>query len=225
MKNKHYKIVLIALMMSGAQSFFAQTGEFQVGGRYAMGVSNIDSDGLEDPSGRLSFNGGFTGLYHVSEQFKLGVDILGSWKGANDEGREYIGEDVFGEPAYRDYKAKYKFIDLEVPIMASLHLLEGNFNISLSAGVATNFNLISLDSRAYENDNYNEDNGYENSKMNGIDPAHFSHILSCGFHVGEPGSQRFFFEVRNVGPLSSLGKVNNDAANHRRLELGIGYYL
>ena len=220
-----YLFSIILISAFSIDSGFAQSSDFNVGGRYAMGVSNITSDALEDPSGRLSFNAGFAGMYPLSNLVKLQVDILGSWKGANDSGEEYIGDDVFDEPVYRSYDAMYKFIDLEVPLVASIHLLDGDFKIGLGAGVATNFNLVAINSRAYDNQNYNEDNGFDNVKLEDIDPAHFSHVLSIGFHVGSGDEQKFFFEVRRIGGLSDLGKLNESSARHNRMELGIGYYL
>ncbi|NNC83344.1 MAG: PorT family protein [Flavobacteriales bacterium] len=219
------RILVLGLLILTSASFHAQSGEFHVGARYAMGVSDIVSDGLDETTGKLAFNAGFAGLYELSNSLALGVDILGSWKGAKESGDEYAGDDVFGNPVYRDYKGKYKFIDLEVPLMASYRFLEGNFQIGVLAGVATNFNLVALQSRTYDNENYNEDNGFENAKLNNMEAAHFSHVLGLGFHVGSEDEQRFFFEVRNIGGLSDFGTIDSQGAQHNRIELGIGYYL
>lgn len=214
MKN----LILIAVLnLAGIQLIHAQEKVLKLGSRFTLGQSEIMGGDFENKQAGLLIGIGGSADYQFNKIFGLMGDAMLIKKGVALKGTS--SGPLIGNQAYTD---KFHFYQAEFPIMAKLRIGSEKFAFRAFAGPSFAFNLMSLQSRIYENQNYNEDNGYENRTLQSINIMDKSLVGGLGIEIAGTGREMFFADLRSSQSLSPIGKIDDKDVFLRHFNVSLG---
>ncbi len=213
MKNK--TLFLLSLLVFNTYSAFAQLG---IGSVVGIGQADMKAPGLGAVDPKIAFTVGASSCYRFNPLFGLGLDVVGTSKGGVFNGSEKAG---FPSQTY-NFKETYTLVDLEVPLIARLYLGNDNLSFNALAGAGMNFNIFAASSRVYSDANRNDNYGYTGQSLSGINPTNLSYTYGLGI-TAKARENYYYVNVRSNGPLTSLGTINGQEAQHHSFSLTFGY--
>ncbi len=216
------KVILITTLLAGlGLSSVAQENGFHLGGRFGLGESTISSGGLPSMQPKLAMAGGLVANYQVTDNIGFNADFLLSSTGAKASGstRE---PGVFGAETYYSYKERYSLINVEVPFTGQLSVWMGDFFVRGYAGPGLNFNLMSTQTREYDNADYNASHGFMNRQ---IDTKNVWGMMVYGAGIGARTREErtYFLDFRLNRAFSSFGMINGSSAFSHYYSITGGY--
>ena len=155
---------LIICMIFGSFSMLTAQNTLGLGASLSLGTSQLNGDGIQNPQNKLSWSLGGQAQYNLGKYFAVNSGVLLQNKGGKATGSESSGI----IPKKYNYEETYNLYDAQVPIHLQVHLPLGNLKLLAFIGPDLNFNILGSENRVYEDDNYNEQNGYKNSAMSNL---------------------------------------------------------
>lgn len=198
--KKH--IMLLLLTAAFATKASAQDHQLVLGSRVGIGVSQFSSS-----SDRvLWFGAGGTGDYPLGRHLGIMGEAWVQKGGAKYQGTETVSG-VFGTRNYA-YQENFSIITAQIPLMPRISLGGDGLRLNIFAGPAINFNLLGASSRTYDDESYNNDNGYEGKQVESLELLHFSGLAGLGFSI-PAGGGTYFVDFRYGFGLTPTLKTNN----------------
>jgi hypothetical protein len=220
-------MLLVCMLQSGLAMAQGLSG-FYYGAKVGVGESNFNSTGLAETSGKLLLMGGFSGSYHFNDYFALSAEFLLNSKSANN--RDKVTEPgqggIFGGSGTDYfYTDRYRTLDIEIPLLPKFTIGKNGFYLQAFAGPSLNFNIGGIEARTFEDENYNNQNGYAERPMTGLNTTHFSAVYGLGVLVLAPNEQLFSVDFRMSNGLSPFKSFNNQEARYSFFAVSLGYVL
>jgi hypothetical protein len=201
----------------------AQISGFHIGGRLGLGESMMSGAALQNAKPKLAVTGGIASNYQFNKWFGINADFLLSSLGVRASGSTR-DKSIIGTDDYYSYNERYNLVNAEVPLTAQVNIwLSEDFFLKGYAGPAVNFNLMALQTRQYDNDNYNNEHGYMNSRWDQVNNISWSGVYGVGLGVLSKDSRIFFIDLRLNNGISPIGSINGGNIYLRYYSLGAGY--
>lgn len=215
MKPIQFSLVVLVLMIA----FFGKAQGLKIGTRISLGQSNFAGH-LLNSTGRLYAGFGASADYQFNHWFGIASDAMLLKKGAYEVGT-YQSNDVL--KSKYNYTENYKFFQAELPVMAKLRIGSEHFAFKAFAGPCIAFNLASVSTRTYDNQSYNNDNGYVNKPLESMNVFEESIIYGIGLEVKSNRNEVLFLDFRNNNGISPIGKINGQNLYTKYSVLSIGW--
>jgi len=216
------KLILIPFIVLCIQSISAQTPGFRYGGHFGLGESGFNSLGAGiSQQGKLNLYAGIAASEQFTNHFGLDADALFVSKGERLSG-ETTDTDVLGNTKTYTYNDNYHLFYAELPLLLKLSIGWNNFFLKGFAGPSINFNLMALQSRTYQDANYDANHGYLDARMNNINVMELAGVFGAGIDV-QSGENIFSLDFRISHAYDSFGKINNYNAYNNYFAVGFGY--
>ena len=213
-------IFLTIALLSFFHSSYSQSPGLAIGGHFGIGQAKIAKANVTNQTGRLALQGGLALNYQFINNFGLYGNILFSGKGSRASGTD-VQSTFFGNKEF-PFEEKYNLYYIEIPVMAKLSVGINNFHLKAFAGPSVNFNVKGTQSKIYEDKDYNQENGYEDREIQGLNLMEYSFCYGGGIDVVIAEQSIFFLEARNNIGLNTFGKINNLDAFNQYFGLGFG---
>jgi hypothetical protein len=197
---------------------------FHIGGRIGLGESKIKSDGLKDATGRIAVSGGLSANYEFNRVFALNADLLLTSVGARTEGAS-TERDILGKEYEYRYIDRIDLLFAEVPLTAQFTARVKNFFARAYVGPSANFKLIAIESRTYDDEEYNEDNGYLSRDISNMSVSNYSMIYGFGIGALDRNKKTYFLDFRISNGMSPIGKIYNATSRLNYYMISGGYYF
>ncbi|MFZ5554387.1 MAG: outer membrane beta-barrel protein [Bacteroidota bacterium] len=201
----------------------AQEKGFRYGGRFGLGESNMEIEGNSTESGKLAINLGISANYQFTRFFGINADFLLSKKGAGTSG--YVTEtDFFGNQRNYAYDEQYDLFYGEIPFTVKLSLPLGkDFYLKAYGGSGINFKLAAWQTRTYHDGTYNEENGFFDDRMKGLNTMETPWVYGAGIDVSGKDNRLFFLDFRVNKSMNPIGKINDRDARISYFVISAGY--
>ena len=228
MKNMKTKQIIQTLSTLSMVLFFIpfgynQTKGFHYGARVGLGEGIIDVNGKSTENSKLAMMIGGTSVYQFNRFFGLSADFLLTSKGGKLSGTTQQA-DFFGNQREYKYEDNFNVYSGELPVMFKMNLPLGeDISIRSYAGPSMQFLLLGVQSREYEDPNFNNENGYNGQKMSSLKTVEYGFVYGAGLEVLAKDSRTFFLDFRVNQSLSELGKIDNEKAKSSYYMISIGY--
>jgi len=196
------------ISLSFTSSLVSQVEGFHVGGRFGLGESSIVCEGLQNNTGKLAVSGGVTANYQVTKYLGLNADFLLTSSGAKASGSTRESGILGTEQSY-SYRDRVDIVNAEVPLTGQLSVWFGDLFVRAYAGPGMNFNLLGVQTRVYDNENYNNGHGFINREFEQKNNISYSMIYGLGFGALSEKDQLYFLDLRLNRGISPAGKINN----------------
>lgn len=194
---------------------------FHAGARFAIGESTITGSGL-NVRPKLAVAAGVASNYQFNRYLSLNADFLLALTGAQFSGSTKL-QGFFGTEQHYNYMEQYDLVNVEVPVSGQVGYWFGNFLVKAMAGPAVNFNLLALQSRAYEDTDYNNNYGYINSRLDNMNNVSFQMMYGVGAGALARNGQLYTLDLRINTGLSPIGVINNSNVYAYYYALGAGF--
>ncbi len=225
-------VALLIMILTNINSSYAQEQKeqiksndiegFHLGGRFGLGESTINCDGLPNAVPKLAIIGGIASNYQFNKYLGINVGLLLSSLGAKNQGQD-TKTNVFGAEVNYRYKERFDLLYAEVPLTGQLTFWINNFFIKGYTGPGMNFKLLASQTKQYDDSDYNNQNGYMGKDI--FDANNITYSMIYGFGIGAADKQNriFFLDFRSNRSLTSLGKINNANAFSNYYCISAGY--
>lgn len=192
---------------------------FHVGGRFGLGESSVAGTDL-NMQPKMTISGGIVSNYQFNNYIGLNADFLLASTGARASGSERAAGLLSDN--YYAYQERYDLLNVEVPVSAQASYWFGDFMVKAFAGPAMNFNLLAVQSRAYEDPNY-KSNDFMNRRLGNINNVSYYMMFGVGLGAISKNERLFFLDLRINNGISPIGKINNMNAYSYYYSVGAGY--
>jgi opacity protein-like surface antigen len=227
MMKKSCKSLLMLGMTIVLNQSYAQEMGFNYGTRLAIGEATLLEANLDDVSSKLFVGFGVGSEYRFNKVVSLMGDFLITKKGGVGQGFTTSSSSgiLGGQSVNYSYIEEVDILDLEIPIMLRLGYGTNDFTVGAFAGPGINFNLVGVSSRTYDNDNFNEDNGYSGQELAKKEITEYGLTYGAGISITAPKGNIFYLDIRkNIG-LSDVGEINGKAIRTEYFAVSIAYTL
>jgi len=200
----------------------AQVQGFHIGGRLGLGESMMTGSGLQNAKPRLALSGGIATNYQFNKWLGVNADFLLSSLGARASGTTR-DKSIIGTDDYYSYNERYNLVNAEVPVTAQINIwLNEDLFLKGYAGPAVNFNLMATQTRQYDNDTYNNEHGYINSRWDQVNNIYWSGVYGVGLGALSKDDRIFFIDLRLNKGITPLGTISgyNTYLNYYCLSAG-----
>ena len=225
--KKSCKGLIILVITVFTNPVIAQEIGFNYGTRLAIGEATLSDAKLNDISSKLFVGGGIGSEYRFNNVFSVLGDFLITKKGGKGNGfTEGSSSGIFGGNNVKyTYEEEVDIIDVEIPIMLRLGYGTDDFSVGVFAGPGMNFNLVGVSSRTYDNDNFNEENGYTAKELDKKEITEFGLTYGAGISVTAANGNIFHLDIRKNNGLSDVGKINGAGVRTSYFTVSIAYTL
>ena len=213
MKKLIFIVSLFASFGLNAQSTLG------LGTSFGLGTTQLNGDGIKNASSNLAWHVGANAQYQLGTYFAINSGAILQKKGGKNEGVERAGT----IPQDYKYSESFNLIDVQVPIHLQVHLPLGKMKVLAYGGPDLNFNVLGLESRTYENNSYNDNNGYQNTAMTNLEVFNFGISYGLGLSAETSAGDEYFLKFGMSTGLNSVGKINNQEAKHQIAQVSLGY--
>lgn len=205
----------------------AQESGFNYGTRLAIGEATLSDVKLNDVSSKLFIGGGIGTEYRFNSVFSVLGDFLITKKGGKGKGVSTSSSSgIFGGSTVKyTYEEEVDILDVEIPIMLRLGYGTNDFSIGVFAGPGMNFNLVGVSSRVYDNDSFNESNGYTAKELEKKEITEFGLTYGAGISVTASNGNIFHLDIRKNNGISDIGKLSGAGIRTSYLAVSIAYTL
>lgn len=215
------KLLATLIFVILTASTFAQDKGFYYGTRFSLGESDLSGGNLASTTGKLFWQAGAASAYQFTENIGLTADFLISGKGTKNSGT-HTSASVLGNTE-RKYDEKISLLTGDVPITLKLSANVEKLYFKAYAGPNINFQLAALHTIQYEDENYNEDNGFENADVSkNFETMTVGMLFGAGVDV-KAGDGRIFFLDFRYSPSSTVGTWGSQDLNSNFIGLSTGY--
>lgn len=218
---KKFLVILFLLALSIAS--FSQSEGFRIGARFGLGESRFSGmTSTAQMEEKLSLSGGISASQQFTNNFGLMMNALFVNKGAMVKGTTYTDPDFFGNRRAYTYTDDLSLFYAEVPVMAKVSVGFKNFHIKAFAGPSVNFHLFGIQTRTYQDQTYNDNNGFE-ARMKDNDITEFAGVYGIGFEAETKDNQLFYLDLRFSNAFDSFRTIEGRNAKNQYFSVGIGY--
>jgi len=200
---------------------YAQDGGFYYGTRLALGESSLESKGIENSQGKLFWQLGAASAFQVTNNIGITADFLLTGKGAKGSGS--VEEGGITGPKNYSYDDDISLINGEVPIALKLSYPLGGLYLKAYAGPSINFSFAGVYSRTFDDQGYNDGNGFNNRKIKTLETMSTSLVYGAGVDVKAGNNRLFFLDVRLSQSMADIGTINGEGIQSSFVALTAGY--
>lgn len=201
----------------------AQESGFHYGGRFGIGESSMTINGKSGMSSKLSFSGGVATCYQFNSIVGITADFLFTSKGAKAKG-SVTQNDLFGNPRSYAYSEQFNLFYAELPVAAKLSIpLRDDFFIKGFAGPSMNFKLLGMETREYDDESFNANNGYYGRELKNLETIEYSIVYGAGIDVVSKDNRIFFLDFRLSNALGHAGTINYQSVRNNYFMISAGY--
>ena len=218
MKN-YVKLLAITVAVFAVNSVKAQDTGFKYGSRFGIGSASFVSDGNNSFKSKLLLQAGIASSYMFSKNVGLMADVLFTSKGSKNSG--VTTENTFGVTTEYPYSETYNFYYAEIPFMGRIQFGTPEIGFKVYAGPSYNFKLAATETRKYDNESYNNNNGYEAKEIEDLDVAETALVVGGGIDVYSNGGI-YFIDVRYSRGTNYFRLFNNSEAFTSYFSINIG---
>ena len=224
MKIKLASILFITyLVFNITQVAYAQDQEFKYGARFGIGESTLKIGSSNSYYSRLALTGGIASDYSFSKYVGIGADFMLSFKGGSTDG-SVIEKDIFNNETAYKYEGDVRLVYGELPIALNVkYPITDNFSLKVFAGPSINFKFLGLESRTFENSGYNDDHGYQDRSISGLNTTQFDFFYGAGVVVQNENEQIYFLDFRLGQSIGDMGVLDNQALTGKYFHISAGY--
>lgn len=202
---------------------YAQEKGFRYGGRIGLGEGIIHLNGETTESSKLALSIGGTSVYQFNRFLGLSADFILTSKGGKSMGITQ-GFDFFGASREYKYQENFNIFSGEIPLMFKFNIPLGeDISIRSYIGPSMQFQFLGLQSRTYEDPNFNSENGYIDQKISSLETVEYGMIYGAGLEVKALDSRVFFLDFRMNKSISTLGMINDEKAKSSYYMVSVGY--
>jgi hypothetical protein len=225
MKNLFLTLFILSFITIKAQSRGTRIGaQAGIGETWFSNSLNGKSFSGVNATPKLFFTAGLGASHQFTRWFGLNGSVLLASKGQSFEGTEQGEKDLFGNtPSYK-YEETYRLLYTEIPLLAKVSIGFDNFFIKAFAGPSIGFNLHSSDQKIYNDQRYNDENGY-NKTIHPSQVTELSAIAGFGIEAERKNEEIVFLDVRVNNALNNWGKVNGQNAFNNYFSVNVGYLM
>lgn len=209
-------IFICALTLTG----LAQDKGFYYGTRFTLGETSLSGGNLQNPTGKLLWQVGAASAYQFTPNIGLTADFLITGKGTKGTGSETTGGVI---PQTYDYNEKINLLNGEVPIAAKLSFGIGNLYLKAYAGPSVNFNFGGFHTLTYDDNAYNDNNGFTNKEITTLETMSTSLVYGAGIDVKSGDGRLFFLDLRLSSSFEPIGTINGADIESKFVGLSAGY--
>ncbi|MCT4560913.1 MAG: PorT family protein [Crocinitomicaceae bacterium] len=212
----------LLLFASNSQSQI--TDGFHYGIRLGIGESYLFVNNTNGLDSRLLLSGGLSANYQFNRFLGLSTDFLVTGKG----GKRYGSTRVNTTLGARDYAYtdSYRLNYVEIPLMLKLSLpLGGEFALHAYTGPSLNFFFSGWQNRVYDNNDYNESNGFYNREVNTMNAADGSWVLGAGIDINTDNGDTYILDFRSSIGASPAGRLYSNYATNTYYMISVAYLL
>lgn len=214
---------LLLLTLSFCLSSYAQ-GTFNYGAYFSIGTSGLNPGNSNITyDSKLYIGGGATASYMFNSIIGLEVDAGIGISNATSTGSEFVGKNVFNQDVFEDFNDSYTFGYIKIPTLVKISLGNESFKFNISAGPSSNFNVLALQSREYEDQNYEDDNGYSQQTISNAETFIPSAVGGIGLQAKSNDSNWYFINFRYETSLSNVAKIDDSEPNLTSYSISLGY--
>jgi hypothetical protein len=213
------KLITLLSFLFISLTLSAQSPGTRYGGHFALGTSHFR--GYADQQSKLLFSTGIAVNKQFTKNLGVNMNALVTSKGSRISGSTPGGTDIFGNTRYYKYEDTYRMYYVEVPLLPKLSFGGNGFFAKVFAGPSINFNLFSAQSRKYEDENFNSNNGFD--KKYDAEVMEYAMVYGAGIDLETKDSQVWFIDLRLSQAMNSFGTINSFKASNDYFALGIGY--
>ena len=192
---------------------------FHIGGRFGLGESSIAGTAL-NVRPKMTLSGGIVSNYQFNNYIGLNADFLLTSTGAGASGIERA-EGLLSDNYY-SYQERFDLLNVEVPVSAQASYWFGDFMVKAFAGPAMNFNLLAMQSRAYDDPNY-QSNDFMNRRLDNINNVSYYMMFGVGLGALSKNERLFFLDLRINNGITPIGTINNRNGYSYYYSVGAGY--
>jgi hypothetical protein len=190
-----------------------------LGASLSIGTSQLNGDGIANAKNKLSWSLGGQAQYNLGKYFALNSGIIFQNKGGKAKGTETAG---IIQKKY-EFEETYNLYDAQVPLHLQANIPLGNLKLLVFAGPDLNFNLMGLESRVYEDDGYNEQNGFENAAMSNLEVFNLGLTYGVGLSASTSAGDEYFLRVGITNGMQPIGLLNANDAKANLGQITLGY--
>lgn len=200
----------------------AQSTGFHYGARFGLGESKVNLENTSATNGKLALSLGAATTYRFNDYLGLNADFLFTSKGGTMNGA--VTESVLGVQRTYTYEDRFNLFYAELPVTGQLRLpLSDDFALKAFVGPSVNFKLLALQSRQYDDDDYDRNNGYSDREMDRVETMEYTLVYGAGIEVQGQDSRTFFIDFRRNDALDGIGFINNQRALSKYFLISAGY--
>lgn len=197
---------------------------FRLGARFGLGEGKIKSDALKDTRGRLMVSGGIASSYRFNKLLSLNADFLLTSIGVKTSGYTR-SSNILGQQREYVYDDRFDFLLAELPVTAQLTARSGNFFMKGYAGPSVNFNLIAVETREYDDNNYNTEYGYRSRQLQDVNTVSYSVVYGIGLGAYDRENRIYFLDFRLSNGISPGLKIGGQNTYYNYYCVSAGYYF
>jgi len=202
-------VLIVIILISSINMLQAQDGEFKYGTRIGLGESQLNFTNISGESNKLALSIGITSAYQFNKILGVSADFLFTSKGGKRDGIETTSNSLGFNQEY-EFEDKYRLFYAELPLALTLRVpLKDNFYLRGFAGPSINFKLFATESRLYEDESFNEKNGYSNRSIEALETVDYSYFYGIGVEIIGSDERSYLLDFRLSEPLGSAGEIGN----------------
>jgi hypothetical protein len=215
------KILVFALLLGLTASSFAQDKGFYYGTRVSLGESDMTGGELNNTTGKLFWQVGGASAYQFHENIGITADFLLSGKGTKNTDEVKTSGGIFGNNTY-PYAEKISLLTGDVPIALKLSLRIQKMYLKVYGGPSINFQFAGFHTREYDDENYNDKNGFNNSELE-LETMNLGWMYGAGVDVDAGDGRLFFLDFRLGNSPNDITTINGKGVRNSYMGLSAGY--
>ncbi|MFT6947326.1 MAG: hypothetical protein ACJARP_001750 [Vicingaceae bacterium] len=202
-------ILIVITVVSSFRMAQAQEGEFKYGTRIGLGESQLNFSDISGESNKLALSIGIASTYQFNDIIGVSADFLFTSKGGKRDGVETTSSALGFNQEY-EYTDKYRLFYAELPLALTLRVpLKENFYLRGFGGPSINFKVLGTEDRLFEDDNFNDRDGYSNRNLEDLETVDYSYFYGLGVEVVGNDDRSYLLDFRLNQALGTAGEINN----------------
>lgn len=225
MKKLSKLLIVLSCGIFFTQNSFGQiTDGFHYGIRVGIGESNLKINNTAGLDSKLLLTGGLSANYQFNRFLGLSADFLVTGKGGVRYGTTRVNTAIGSR--YYDYTETYRLNYVDIPLMLKLSLpLGGEFSIRAYTGPSINFFFSGWENRVYDENDYNQDNGYYNREITTMNVADGGWVFGAGIDINTQNGNTYILDLRSSIGSSPAGRINSNYAYNSYYMISVAYLL
>jgi hypothetical protein len=216
------KILMFAFLLSLAASSLAQDKGFYYGTRVSLGESDLKGGQLDNTTGKLFWQVGGATAYQFHKNIGVTADFLLSGKGTKNTDEVTTSGGIFGTNTY-SYDEKISLLTGDVPIALKLSLKVEKMYFKIYGGPSVNFQFVGFHTKEYDDENYNDRNGFDNTELEDLETMNLGWVYGAGVDVEAGDGRLFFLDFRLGNSPRAIATINGKGVRNTYLGLSAGY--
>ncbi len=205
MKTPVIRFLLLLSLVVLIRPLSAQEEGLRTATRLGLGSSMFTSGNFsETPDPRLLAQLGGVLVYGFNRYLGIRGDLQLSYTSANGRGVRHESGVLSGDFAYTE---KYMHFGLGLPLTLRIGAPTPRLRPYLDFGPMVQANLFATEERIYDDQSYNDQEGYSARKMDGLTPLTYYMVYGIGLELKTESGKAYFLEFRGFSAANRIARV------------------